>query len=390
MNNENELGEMAHSVKRNRMRKLKDGKIFTILRSERGVTAVTLALLGTILVAVTAFGIDFGHALVTQNELQNASDASALAAARQLGLAYLALPVTEQQDLNRSLTGDEQSQVIAQATAAAFANSASNVGNLSLAQGDVEFGTWNFIGKTFTPTITRPNAIQVTAHRDGTANGPITTFFAGVVGVHTMNVATTSIAALGTSGGEVPPGVADVPFAISTNWFNGVAACDAGIQFSPTGPAGCAGWHVFDQTPANANKLRNTIDGLQDGSYQSPGITPGSTQFEFTGGEVASAFPNLISLWDSKKTWNDDTGRYEWEINLPVYEASSPTSCGNPSGAITIAGYTKAVITEVKKKDIQAEVKCDAFYDGVPDATNTGGGGVGPLQPLSVYPRLVS
>ncbi|MCA9481396.1 MAG: hypothetical protein KC545_13675, partial [Nitrospira sp.] len=106
------------------MQKLKDGKIFTILRSERGVTAVTLALLGTILVAVTAFGIDFGHALVTQNELQNASDASALAAARQLGLAYLALPVTEQQDLNRSLTGDEQSQVIAQATAAAFANSA--------------------------------------------------------------------------------------------------------------------------------------------------------------------------------------------------------------------------------------------------------------------------
>lgn len=61
MNNENEL-EMAHSVKRNRMQKLKDGKIFTILGNERGATAVTLALLGTILVAVAAFGIDFGHA----------------------------------------------------------------------------------------------------------------------------------------------------------------------------------------------------------------------------------------------------------------------------------------------------------------------------------------
>ena len=106
---------------------------------------------------------------------------------------------------------------------------------------------------------------------------------------------------IGNFRGPVPPGVADVPFAISSNWFNGVANCDSGIQFSPTGANGCAGWHVFDQTPANANKLRATIDGLEDGSYQSPGITPGQTNFTFTGGEVSSAFHNLIDLWDTKK-----------------------------------------------------------------------------------------
>ncbi len=373
------------------MRKLMSlKKLMAVLREERGATAITLALLGAILVAFSAFAIDIGHALVTQNELQNASDAAALAATRQLGLTYLALPVTEQQDMNRSLTGAEQSQVTAQATAAASANSASDVGSLSLSQGDVEFGVWDFNAQTFTPTVTRPNAIRVTTHRDGTANGPITTFFAGVIGVNSLNVATSSIAALGTSGGSLPPGVADVPFAISSNWFNGVATCDAGIQFSPTGPAGCAGWHVFDQTPANANKLRATIDGLQDGSYQSPGITPGNTQFNFTGGEVSSAFSNLINLWDTKKEWSDANGRYEWEINLPIYQASSPSSCNNPSGDITIVGYAIAVVTKVKKNDIQAEVKCDAFADGFPDANQTGGGGAGPLQPLSVYPRLVS
>jgi hypothetical protein len=128
---------------------------------------------------------------------------------------------------------------------------------------------------------------------------------------------------------------------------------------------------------------------LQDGSYQSPGINPGQTQFEFTGGEVASAFPNLIDLWNTKKEWSDTSGRYEWDINLPVYQASSSSSCSNPSGDITIVGYAKAVITEVKKKDIQAEVKCDAFFDGTPNPNQTGGG-IGPLQPLSVYPRLVS
>lgn len=373
------------------MRKLMNlKKLMAVLREERGATAITLALLGAILVAFSAFAIDIGHALVTQNELQNASDAAALAATRQLGLTYLALPVTEQQDLNRSLTGAEQSQVTAQATAAAAANSASDVSSLSLSQGDVEFGVWDFNAKTFTPTVTRPNAIRVAAHRDGTANGPISTFFAGVLGVNTINVATSSIAALGTAGGPLAPGEADVPFAISSNWFNGVATCDAGIQFSPTGPDGCAGWHVFDQTPANASKLRATVDGLQDGSYQSPGITPWSTQFEFTGGEVSSAFPNLINLWDTKKAWNNTNGRYEWEINLPIYEASSPTSCDNPSGAITIVGYAVAVVTAVKKNDIQAEVKCDAFADGFPNPNQAGGGGGGLLVPLSVYPRLVS
>ena len=86
----------------------------TIFGNERGVTSVTVALLGTILVAISAFAIDIGHALVTQNELQNASDAAALAAARQLGVNYLALPMSEQQDLERALTGNEQSQILAQ------------------------------------------------------------------------------------------------------------------------------------------------------------------------------------------------------------------------------------------------------------------------------------
>jgi Flp pilus assembly protein TadG len=363
----------------------------SVWRQEKGVTSVTVALLGTILVAISAFAIDIGHALVTQNELQNASDAAALAAARQLGVNYLALPMVEQQDLERALTGNEQSQILAQATAAAFANKASDVSNLSLSNGDVEFGMWDFNVRVFTATVVRPNAVRVTARRDGTQNGPISTFFAGIVGVSTMNVATTSIAALGTSGGPLAPGEANVPFAISSNWFNGVASCDAGIQFSPVGPNGCAGWHVFDQNPANANRLRATIDGLHDGSYQSPGIIPGHTQFNFTGGEVTSAFPNLINLWDSNKQWSNSTGRFEWPIKLPVYEASSPTTCDNPNQSITIVGYAVAVITEVKRNDIQAEVKCDTMIDAQPAPNQAGaGGGAGSLQPLSVYPRLVS
>ena len=114
--------------------------------------------------------------------------------------------------------------------------------------------------------------------------------------------------------------------------------------------------------------------GYKTGAIKVPGSLPGQTEFTFTGGEVSSAFPNLINLWDTKKQWNTDTGRDEWAINLPVYQASSSSSCNNPSGSITIVGYAKAVITTVKKNDIQAEVKCDTFFNGAPSPTQTGGG----------------
>ena len=370
------------------MTKKRDSKIICLLHEQQGLATVYSALLGTILVAMAAFSVDVGHALVTQNELQNASDAAALAATRQMGVEYLAMSISEQQDMSRALTGAEQGRITGQAMAATFANKASDVANLALGRGDIQFGTWDWTTHTFTPTVTRPNAIQVTARRDSALNNPIRTFFAGVVGIDTMEITATSTAALGTSGGPVGPGVADVPFAISTNWFNGTANCNDGIQFSPTGVNGCAGWHTFDQHPANAKTLRDTIDGLNDGSYQAPGFTPGVDPWEFTGGEVSSAFKNLIDLWNSKKQMNN--GRWEWDVNLPVYQASSPSVCDNPSGSIAIAGYAKATITTVKKNDIQAEVKCDAFFDGNPNPNQAGGGGAGPLQPLSVYPRLVS
>ncbi len=365
-------------------------KQFDRMNDERGATAITVAITATVLLGMAALAIDVGHALVTQTELQAAADAAALNAGRRLGVIYWELPLEEQQDMDRNLTGGEETQIEAAATNAAKDNSASDAMSLTIAQNDFQIGVWNFAAKTFTPGTVRPNAVRVTTRRDDVQNTPITTFFGGIFGVNEMSVSATATAALGTAGGRAPEGTADVPFAISQNWFNGVATCDAGIQFSPTGPDGCAGWHVFDQQPANAKKLRDTVDGLEGGTYTSPEIIPGQTQFEFTGGEVASAFPNLITLWNTKKEWNTSNSRYEWPINLPVYQASSPTSCDNPSGPITIVGYAKAVVTNVADKDIQAEVKCDAMIkaDPIPDPTDNGGGNR--LNPRAPFPRLVS
>ena len=61
------------------------------INNSRGATAVIVAVMITVLLAMGAAAIDIGHALVARNELQNVSDASALAGARALGVIYTGL-----------------------------------------------------------------------------------------------------------------------------------------------------------------------------------------------------------------------------------------------------------------------------------------------------------
>jgi Flp pilus assembly protein TadG len=387
-------------------------KAIWINMNQRGVAGVTVAVLIGLIVMMAAFAIDIGHALVTRNELQNAADSAALSAGRQLGLTYLGLPPGDQQNMSRDLTSLEQSQIITSGETASYANKASDVQNITVAAGEVEFGTWDLNAKIFTPTVTHPNAIRVTARRDGAANGPISTFFAGIFGVNSMNVSATAVAALGTAGGPTPAGAVNAPFGISEDWMNGIAQCGDSISFSPANdPAqGCAAWHQFEEkgggsnTPqhcegsggggggggggGNAKMLDNIIECIEAGNYSTPPLIPYQTQYEFTGGEVASAFPELESLFNSAKEYNSQTNRDEWQVHIPVYEANG---CSNTSGSVTIVSYVNAGVYEVKTapdKIIKADLQCNTFFDGAP-STAPGGGG-GPLTPLSPYPRLVS
>ena len=67
------------------------------LNNSRGVAAVMTALFMVVLLAMGAAAIDIGHALVARNELQNVSDAAALAGTRALGVIYEGMTVPEQQ-----------------------------------------------------------------------------------------------------------------------------------------------------------------------------------------------------------------------------------------------------------------------------------------------------
>jgi Flp pilus assembly protein TadG len=345
------------------------------LCNSHGATAVMTAVFLVALLAMGAAAIDIGHALVARNELQNVSDAAALAGDRALGLVYEGMSIAAQQSY--TLTSGDQAAVVAAVQATANANTAAGV-SITINAADIQIGTWDTATRTFTPTVNQPKAVRVVSRRDAVANGAISTFLANVVGMSSLSVGAVATADM-SAVGSTAPGQLDVPFGISTYYFTQFGCGDA-IKFYPNDgtPMACSAWHTFDLSPSNANTLRNTIiDGMTAGTYQSPGTTPGDT-LNFINGNVASAFPNLINLYNQRKDANGN-----WDVFVPVYQSDS---CDPPNGPIPIVGYAEARITNVQGSPdhlITATILCNIF-----EGNTTGGGPpYGPV--LSTIPGLV-
>ncbi|HLZ32804.1 MAG TPA: TadE/TadG family type IV pilus assembly protein [Nitrospira sp.] len=345
------------------------------LNNSRGATAVMVAVMMTLLLTMGAAAIDIGHALVARNELQNVSDAAALAGDRALGLIYEGMTNAEQQTY--TLTGGDQAIVVAAVQATANLNSAAGV-SITINPADIAIGIWNPSTRTFTPTAAQPKAVRVVSRRDPTANGAISTFLANVIGMSSISVSAVATADM-TAVGQTAPGQLDVPFGISSYYFTQFG-CGDYIKFYPNDgtPQACSAWHTFESSPANANTLRNIIDGMRTGTYESPATAPGD-DLNFINGNVASAFPNLINLYNAKK----DPSTGYWDVFVPVY--NSP-DCSPPNGPIPIIGYAEARITNIQGAPnflIEATILCNIF-----EGNTTGGGPpYGPV--LSTIPGLV-
>src|SRR5690349_6297499 len=110
------------------------------LNDSKGVTAIVVALFLTVLLAMGAAAIDIGHALVAKNELQNVSDAGALAGTRALGIIYEGMTPAEQQIY--TLTTGDQATIVDAVQSTAVANSAAGV-PITINSADIAIGTWN-------------------------------------------------------------------------------------------------------------------------------------------------------------------------------------------------------------------------------------------------------
>jgi Flp pilus assembly protein TadG len=354
-------------------------------KNNKGATIVLVAIILVVILGIAALAIDIGNLASTKGELQKLGDGAALAGAGDLGVQRLngvscdAVSVTDIYD-----TANDVAQ-----------NNEADAKSISLQSGEVVLGCWDWDSLDFKPagdpdcdctTYPSPNAVKVTARRDSTANTPVDTFFAGVLGQETVDLNANATAAL--SGTCSADGLL-IPVGISKAWFDpsnwvaeGKKFCDQPIKFYPTGNlAGCAGWNTFGSWPANAAKLSSLLQCLalpeSDPDYCAPPEASAGDNLVYTGGNVASAFDDMKALYDAKK----DPVTGEWKVTVPVYDLDD---CSNPSGNIPIIGFTTAIITGVYESPthtIEAKVICDQIEGGH--------GGCGNFGTLGSIPGLV-
>jgi len=338
--------------------------LWSVLADDSGSLPVVIAIALAGMVSFASMAIDIGYAMATKAAMQTVARAAVLAGARELGRVYEGQSFGQQ--ATYQLTTSDRSRVVAAVRDMAGKNPVLGQ-SLEIADGDIQVGRWDAQTRSFAASSDRPNAVSVTARKDGSSNGPVTFFLAHVMGISSVNLSVTDTAALGAIG-SVPPGEFDIPIAISKAWFDSGHSCGDQIKFYPTGTLeGCAGWHTFTDSPANASRLRDILKGLKNGTYTTPEAVFGETQFVFTGGTVASAFDDMEALYDANKDANG-----EWNTFLPVFDHAD---CSNPHGAITIIGFTSAVVTAVTKnpdKVIQARLQCDVIETGRPGGPDYG------------------
>jgi Flp pilus assembly protein TadG len=326
---------------------------------------MAIALVG--LIGAGSLAIDIGSALVTKAELQNVADAGSLAATRQLAMVYKGLSVNTDYK-TYTLTSGNIAAIKTKAQSLAAANKAGGI-SIVVGSGDITTATYDIKTGNITAATKGVRAVQVVSRRDNTQNGRVQTQLARVLGINDIAIAARSTSALSALG-SLKAGKGEFPIALDEDWWGSHnCATNEKLQFYPTSPNSCLGWHTFDSKPASAAKLKTIVKGIGNGSFQSPVTKAGETYYEFTGGTVSSALQDMEDLFVLKRTPQNGSGT--WTVNAPVYESSG---CGNPNQARKIVGFTRIKLTTVKappSAKVEGDVECNVFDEG---EVGSGGG----------------
>jgi hypothetical protein len=309
------------------------------LHDERGAIAIIVALLMSVFIGFTAYSVDIGHLLVVHNELQNASDAGALAGARFLYNADGTAVNSGANTIAYNSAVDNMSEGLAV--------------EVDLSAGDVQRGHWSFATRTFTAnTSLAPvdlfnktfqeldldlnfiNAIKVNARRE---TSPAASYFARIFGKTGFNMQAEAIAYIGFAG-TLDVGEADQPIVICEEslLLNGAYQCNIGrminsgqnVASSETG-----GWSDFNQdSPCQGGTNANAVKGLVCGSGN-PEVLRYGEDMATNGGQIQSAFNSLRTCWENTTNQNQ-----LWNLTLPVVTCpgNNVGTCQEFVGAVNV------------------------------------------------------
>ena len=239
-------------------RKSNSGRL--VMTGSEGSIAVMVAIAMVVLLGAASLAIDVGQLFTVRNELQNTADSAAIAAARAL-----IVEDTANRDVYRDATGAYNKAI---SMIQAGATNQGLTWDPNGYQISVTFAyyndhaltsKWNLIGvtgdKSEVASSSNANAVQVTVKRAADKStykyGPVTNFFAGVLGFGTTKVAASAKAYMGytalTYKGTVqlplalPATGGDSPLASKGNpgWWDRVFGPDEAVASAPTTKTNC-------------------------------------------------------------------------------------------------------------------------------------------------------
>ena len=312
---------------------------------ERGAVAVTTAVVLVTLLCFGALAVDISSLLMLRNELQNAADAGALAAARRLYVA----------------SGDAINPgANAVGVAAARANTAQNIqvevtGDPGANSGDVQRGHWRWSDHSFTPhssllattlnEVTNAqldadasfiNAVRVKVRRETT---PANSYLSRVMGFTDFPMQAEAIAYIGFAGTFLP-GEADEPIAICQETLlnaQGEYTCNTGRMINSGGgdTHNTAGWTNFTQDPCGTASSSSVTPYVGCNATPSPEITL-QVDMGTTGGQLQHIFDSFETCWLASAD-SDADGRPDtvYNMTLPVINcpANNVANCSRLVGA---------------------------------------------------------
>ena len=147
----------------------------------RGAMLIYMSVVLAALMAVTSLAVDWGRVQLTKTELQRAADSAARAAMSQLNFG-----TTAAQTAAVTFAGDnkaDSSKVVIDPT------------------NDIDFGTWDSVGRTFTvltgSDVSSANAVRVSARRTSARGNATPLVFGQTIGMSTCDETASAVASLG-------------------------------------------------------------------------------------------------------------------------------------------------------------------------------------------------
>lgn len=227
----------------------------------RGMAYIWVAVILLVLILFVGLALDLAKVFFAIHQLQNASDAAALAGARVVKISQ-----------------DEARQYAIDIAALNYADGQNvqlliNGGNL--ADGDIVVGRYDLKTSIFTVTTQAANALKVVARRTDTSpGGPVGLIFGPIINFHTCNVSRYAIAmaAGGTGAGLIA--LSPTGTGLRINGDVSLDVHDGAIQVNSVDEGAV---RVIGQPEIDANELDITGDVNPTGGYDFPPELPVNT-----------------------------------------------------------------------------------------------------------------